>query len=72
MNKANTTNIFKSYQDELIKLYVLVGSEENQMFSGEYLEGKLRDMVQGRPLILHPALTHSYELVKNKFEEPSV
>ena len=57
-----TSNIFESYEAELIKLWFLIQSMEkkNPNINGDYISGKINNSLSGQPLVLQPPLERRY------------
>lgn len=63
----NDTNIFKSREDELIKLYIIIcNAREGERFTAKYLKEKTGNSLSGYPLILYPSLYAEYKKFKGE------
>ena len=69
----NTTNIFKSHEDELLKLFVIFSSaKDGEKFTKEYLQEKIECALMNCPIGLHPSSLYEYERLKAKLKEPVI
>jgi|TARA_R110001599_G_scaffold62917_4_gene175171 hypothetical protein len=65
--RENTTNIYISLEDEMLKLLTLVENPK-EMFSGEYMAEKIRRALEREPIILHRSIVHRYEMKKETYK----
>lgn len=67
--KYMKSNLYESDRIELLKLYVLLLSEDRELVSREYLLSKIRGSLHNCPLVLHPLLEKKYFELRDNIPE---
>lgn len=70
-DEENRSNFFISIHEEIFKLYLIIGCE-NELIHRNYLLEKIERILNKKPIVLHPLLEEHLEPLKELYKKKNL